>query len=369
MGLTISDGINDFYKEASNVDLSNKSLLMLGKQDIYMDLMQMYLFADRMGVTLQEYDDIKEINGHVDAVTFFKCLGFAEVYAMDVSDYEGADVVFDLNSEVLPDELQMKFDYIIDGGTCEHVFNIANALNNIVGMLKIGGKVYHYLPSNDWINHGFYSISPCLLNDFYTDNGFKIEESNIILGSQKYWVDINKNNQPTLLEECLSTVGDYRMLNLLDGRFERLKGYKGIVRCIATKKENRKCNIIPIQRHWYEHKCKNKAIIKALKLDKYDNGDIAIWGMGKTAKDFVDGIHAYKNFRKDSIKGFFSNSINVNNQDFDSYPILNKEKILDYKLKIIIIAANDYENEIYADTKWVENHGIKIIGLKKYEKY
>ena len=57
MGLTISDGINDFYKEASNVDLSNKSLLMLGKQDIYMDLMQMYLFADRMGVTLQEYDD------------------------------------------------------------------------------------------------------------------------------------------------------------------------------------------------------------------------------------------------------------------------------------------------------------------------
>lgn len=69
---------------------------------------------------------------------------------------------------------------------------------------------------------------------------------------------------------------DYRMLNLLDGRFEILRGYKGIVRCVATKQENINKCLNPIQRHWEEHKYKNQAIIKALKLDKYDKGDIAI---------------------------------------------------------------------------------------------
>lgn len=31
----------------------------------------MYLFAHRLGVSLHEYDDIKEANGHVDAMSFF----------------------------------------------------------------------------------------------------------------------------------------------------------------------------------------------------------------------------------------------------------------------------------------------------------
>lgn len=42
--------------------------------------------------------------------------------------------------------------------------------------------------------------------------------------------------------------------------------------------------------------------------------------------------------------------------------------ILDYKLKVIIIAANDYEKEIYDAVKWVKDYGIQIIRLEKYYK-
>lgn len=41
-------------------------------------------------------------NDRLDMYDFFKAFGFSEVHAMDISSYEGADIVFDLNSSAPP---------------------------------------------------------------------------------------------------------------------------------------------------------------------------------------------------------------------------------------------------------------------------
>jgi len=54
---------------------------------------------------------------------FARELGASKVSAMDVSEYEGADILHDLNVPA-PANLHERFDLLIDGGTLEHVFNV-----------------------------------------------------------------------------------------------------------------------------------------------------------------------------------------------------------------------------------------------------
>ena len=56
---------------------------------------------------------------------------------------------------------------IYDGGTTEHVFDIATAWRNIDAMLKPGGVVIGHSPCNNWLNHGFFQISPEAVYGFW----------------------------------------------------------------------------------------------------------------------------------------------------------------------------------------------------------
>src|ERR1700738_1241384 len=60
---------------------------------------------------------------------FFSLLGTKEIVAIDVSDYEGAHIVHDMNRPI-PDSLISSFDLVLDGGTLEHVFDFPTALRN-----------------------------------------------------------------------------------------------------------------------------------------------------------------------------------------------------------------------------------------------
>jgi SAM-dependent methyltransferase len=85
--------------------------------------------------------------------------GATEVHAMDASPYEEADVVHDLNTPVGPDRFD-RFDTIIDGGTLEHVFNVPVALESLMRMLRVGGRMFLASPANNHCGHGFYQFSP-----------------------------------------------------------------------------------------------------------------------------------------------------------------------------------------------------------------
>ena len=109
-------------------------------------------------------------------------LGAERVFVADVSDYENADYLIDLNNEVA-EMYYEKFDVILDSGTMEHIFDVPMALKNYVKMVKKWGRLMFILPCSNTINHGFYSFNPNLFFDFFSANGFSdfscylIEES------------------------------------------------------------------------------------------------------------------------------------------------------------------------------------------------
>lgn len=93
-------------------------------------------------------------------------LGFGTVKTMDFSDYEGAQILHDLNKP-LPEKLHNSFDFILDGGTLEHVFNVAQAFTNVFDMLRPGGTFVSATPFNGWPGHGFYQFQPDLVWSFW----------------------------------------------------------------------------------------------------------------------------------------------------------------------------------------------------------
>ena len=95
---------------------------------------------------------------------FFYTLGMQDVRALDVSDFEGAEITWDLNRPVTS-ELESRFDLILDSGTLEHVFDVNTAMRNLVKMLRPGGRVIHFSPANNFCNHGFYQFSPTFFAD------------------------------------------------------------------------------------------------------------------------------------------------------------------------------------------------------------
>ena len=102
-------------------------------------------------------------------------LGSRTIKSLDFSDFEGAEIIHDLNVPI-PDELIDRFDCIFDGGTIEHVFDIRTAISNVKRMLKIGGIFLMVDGANNFLGHGLYQFSPELLwRTFSRENGYEIE--------------------------------------------------------------------------------------------------------------------------------------------------------------------------------------------------
>ncbi|MFM9884845.1 MAG: hypothetical protein ACKVQT_17615 [Burkholderiales bacterium] len=101
----------------------------------------------------------------------FSLLGFAATESLDCYDAESPTHIVDLNRP-LPPALRGRFDLVYDGGTIEHCFNAPQAMMNVVSALAPGGRVIHHVPMNNWVDHGFYQLSPTVFFDFYDANGF-----------------------------------------------------------------------------------------------------------------------------------------------------------------------------------------------------
>lgn len=108
-----------------------------------------------------------------DAESLFELYG-ASLDVYDITDERGCEIICDLNYP-FPANACGQYDYVLDVGTLEHCFNVAQALVNMACLLKVGGIVIHENPFN-WGNHGFYNLNPTLFHDFYTDNGFALLE-------------------------------------------------------------------------------------------------------------------------------------------------------------------------------------------------
>ena len=114
-------------------------------------------------------------------------LGAREVVSMDASSYEGATLVHDLNLPA-PPVLHERFTAVIDGGTLEHVFDVATALRSCMTMLRPGGHFLAMAPSNNFMGHGFYQFSPELyFRAFSRENGFEIRRVIAVDAAAERW--------------------------------------------------------------------------------------------------------------------------------------------------------------------------------------
>ncbi|HCK15220.1 TPA: hypothetical protein DHW51_13945 [Candidatus Poribacteria bacterium] len=106
-----------------------------------------------------------------DTEALFRALG-VDLEVIDIVSARGNERIVDLNMP-LPDNLRLRFDLVIDTGTCEHCFNVAQAFMNSCQALAIGGYLVHAAPINK-CNHGFWNFCPGVYPDFLGDNGFEI---------------------------------------------------------------------------------------------------------------------------------------------------------------------------------------------------
>lgn len=91
--------------------------------------------------------------------TFLQTIGWPPLQSLDFSDIEGAEYIHDLSKPV-PENLKKKFDVIYDGGTTEHVFDIASSFRNVHKMLKDDGIFISCVGTDGWYGHGFYQVGP-----------------------------------------------------------------------------------------------------------------------------------------------------------------------------------------------------------------
>jgi hypothetical protein len=158
------------------------AILELGRMTVYVTEAELRAWAAEQRVGLAEVRDVSlshqpelERHGCLDDRSFFRFLGFETVESADVSDWERADHVVDLNAPI-PDALRGRFDTVFEAGTIQHVFDLKQVFANLHALLKVGGRAIHGMaPSSNHVDHGFHMFSPTLFHDFYTANGWRIE--------------------------------------------------------------------------------------------------------------------------------------------------------------------------------------------------
>ena len=163
----IDKDVAKFLLSARERKVKFQKSLMLGNQKL--DLSKSDYQYLRGIYDLNDFTKIK------NSPDFFYYLGAEEVDSMDISDYEGAKILHDLNQPI-SDDLKEKFTFVLDGGTLEHVFNFPIALANAMKMVEVGGHLAIITGGNNFLGHGFYQFSPELFYRALSDeNGFEVK--------------------------------------------------------------------------------------------------------------------------------------------------------------------------------------------------
>jgi SAM-dependent methyltransferase len=125
----------------------------------------------------------------------FRLLGAKTLRALDISNYEGAEIIHDLGKP-LPPELSGVADFVIDGSTLDNTFNPAQTLQNYSALLRPGGRL---LMANLFTCWGTaYVIMPLLwyldyfvMNRFVDCKAYIISVTEGVDRTAVYWLDVD----------------------------------------------------------------------------------------------------------------------------------------------------------------------------------
>lgn len=134
----------------------------LGRQQIHLHTPQLQAL---LGTTSQDYWFGQYCEGLLMGE-----FGATLVESFDASRYEGATHVHDFNTPIDPPR---RYDTVIDLGTSEHIFDVAQALRNAAALCATGGQILHVVPGDNLNGHGFWQFSAEAFFSLYCEaNGF-----------------------------------------------------------------------------------------------------------------------------------------------------------------------------------------------------
>ena len=165
-----------FLLDAKHNGTSFEKTITLGRQTLFATPEGLMTLPPPAGRRLT-YDDsvalLKSDDGFCEP--FLRLLGAEQVHALDVSSYQRASIVHDMNLPI-PSSLQESCTAVVDGGTLEHVFDVRQALKNCMEMVCEGGHFIAVTPTNNFMGHGFYQFSPELFYRVFGEaSGYTIE--------------------------------------------------------------------------------------------------------------------------------------------------------------------------------------------------
>jgi len=144
--------------------------LLIGKQDVWGSESEIVRWLGDCGMTpapcevrISLKPEFRRLN-FIQDVSLFELMGFKRVVTLDNSDYEGAEILCDLNRPVSDGFLEKtgRFDLVIESGCLEHIFNVPQVLKNLFHLTADRGVAVHIAPSSNYVDHGFYMFSPTL---------------------------------------------------------------------------------------------------------------------------------------------------------------------------------------------------------------
>lgn len=340
MGLFASEIVQILQSGDAN-DRKNKSLCMMGKMDILLNAFDFPQIASKFDIPYDEeiFEQIKS-QDKIDAYDFFAMLGFSDVHAVDYSPYEGADIVFDLTSD-LPENLYHRFDYIIDGGTLEHTFDPAKSIKNMSNMVKQGGFIYHAVPGTGMVNHGFYSFSPDMLLEFYQANGFRVRDLRM-----EFRFAIDQQLFSVFSSDCrfLSIF----KINQYIAQVSRIGNVRAIVRCLAEKIQEGDSKIYPLQgifQSLYAKRLPSDWVDSVVDfLKESPTKRIALYGKSDECDKLINRL--YETDIENRIECIFSGHSQKAGTSYRGYRVLYPTKKKLDAIDIIMITNQKHEDEI-----------------------
>lgn len=155
-------------------------VLTMGRQTVTLTYHEAISLLHDHGVAMR-YGHVHELDtstvtsaqlGWISDRCFFSMFTDATVKAMDVSEYEKADYIHDLN-QPLPLGLHGIADFIFNGSVLDDLFNPGQAIRSMSEMLRPRGRIMHCEAGAQLgTGNAYVAYSPAWFHDFYAVNRY-----------------------------------------------------------------------------------------------------------------------------------------------------------------------------------------------------
>lgn len=185
-----------------------QNTVTLGRHEIHFWKQEYDVVQRDLGVA---YDESIAVGAYCEPL--LRKLGAECITSIDASAFEGASLIHDFNLPI-PQDLHERFDTFLDFGSIEHIFDVAQVVDNIANLVKPGGQILVGTNANGFPTHGLYQFSPEFFYSLFSKrNGFSDTSVFLVnLARPKMW---NLIRRPTELKRRNEAPFEDQMMMLI----------------------------------------------------------------------------------------------------------------------------------------------------------